>query len=224
MVLLVNYFIDSDTPSTGIYRDTGTTWVQVADETGSVSGFVPYTGATTNVDLGAFNITSNSLIKSGGTSAQILAGDGSVITAGTGITISGGTIASSGGTTPNLQSVTTVGNTTSTGIAVSANGIGIGTTIPTSNRLDIHSASGINATFNGTGTTNSAIQLQSAGTGKWTIQNNYNAAANDFNIYDDATGTNRLSITNAGSIVFTGNLGVTGRILIFNRWYIRKIW
>ena len=37
------------------------------------------------------------MVKSGGTSAQILAADGSVITAGTNITISGGTISASGG-------------------------------------------------------------------------------------------------------------------------------
>lgn len=43
------------------------------------------------------NITSTSFIKSGGTSAQILAADGSNITAGTNITISGGTISSSAG-------------------------------------------------------------------------------------------------------------------------------
>jgi hypothetical protein len=40
-------------------------------------------------------VTGSSLIKSGGTAAQILAADGSVITAGTNITISGGTISSS---------------------------------------------------------------------------------------------------------------------------------
>lgn len=43
------------------------------------------------------SVTAASLIKSGGTSAQILAADGSVITAGTNITISGGTISASGG-------------------------------------------------------------------------------------------------------------------------------
>lgn len=43
------------------------------------------------------SVTASSFIKSGGTSAQILAADGSVITAGTNITISGGTISSSGG-------------------------------------------------------------------------------------------------------------------------------
>ena len=52
---------------------------------------------TTNNATFIANVTASSLIKSGGTSAQILAADGSVITAGTNITISGGTIASSGG-------------------------------------------------------------------------------------------------------------------------------
>jgi hypothetical protein len=42
-------------------------------------------------------VTASSLIKSGGTSSQILAADGSTITAGTNITISGGTISASGG-------------------------------------------------------------------------------------------------------------------------------
>jgi hypothetical protein len=39
---------------------------------------VPYTGATTNVNLGAFNLTAASIIKSGGTSSQFLKADGSV--------------------------------------------------------------------------------------------------------------------------------------------------
>jgi hypothetical protein len=41
-----------------------------------------------------YNVTANQFIKSGGTAAQILAANGSVITAGTGISISGGTISS----------------------------------------------------------------------------------------------------------------------------------
>jgi hypothetical protein len=43
------------------------------------------------------SVTVNTIVKSGGTSAEILAANGSVITAGTNITISGGTISSSGG-------------------------------------------------------------------------------------------------------------------------------
>lgn len=49
------------------------------------------------------DVTANSFIKSGGTSAQILAADGSVITAGTNITISGGVISASGGSTGSLE-------------------------------------------------------------------------------------------------------------------------
>ena len=44
------------------------------------------------------NINANAFVKSGGTSSQILAADGSVITAGTNITITGGQISSVGGT------------------------------------------------------------------------------------------------------------------------------
>lgn len=44
----------------------------------SVSGFVPYTGATADVDLGINDITANSIIKNGGTSSQFLKADGSV--------------------------------------------------------------------------------------------------------------------------------------------------
>jgi hypothetical protein len=141
-------FVDTDNPSTGIYRDTGTTWIQVADETGTIP-------------------------------------------------------------TPTLQTVTTAGNTSNVGIAISANGIGIGTTIPASNRLDVHSASGLQATFNGTGVTNAGVQLQSAGVGKWTIQNNYNSAANDFVLTDVASSVNRLTITNTGVGTLTASLSAT---------------
>lgn len=46
----------------------------------SITGLVPYTGATANVNLGANNITANSFIKAGGTSSQFLKADGSVDT------------------------------------------------------------------------------------------------------------------------------------------------
>jgi hypothetical protein len=44
----------------------------------SLTGYVPYTGATTNVNLGANNITSNSFIKVGGTASQFLKANGTV--------------------------------------------------------------------------------------------------------------------------------------------------
>jgi hypothetical protein len=44
----------------------------------SLTGYVPYTGATTNVNLGANSITANSIIKVGGTSSQFLKANGTV--------------------------------------------------------------------------------------------------------------------------------------------------
>lgn len=44
----------------------------------NLDSFVPYTGATSNVNLGAFSITANSIVKLGGTSSQFLKANGSV--------------------------------------------------------------------------------------------------------------------------------------------------
>lgn len=44
----------------------------------ALTGYVPYTGASSNVNLGVYNLTAASLIKSGGTSSQFLKADGSI--------------------------------------------------------------------------------------------------------------------------------------------------
>jgi hypothetical protein len=62
---------------------------------GSNTATIGNSSITANYFTGSVN--AGSFVKSGGTSAQILAADGSVITAGTNITISGGTISSAGG-------------------------------------------------------------------------------------------------------------------------------
>lgn len=49
--------------------------------TSSLGSYVPYTGATGNVNLGSYSITANSFIKAGGNSTQYLKADGSVSTA-----------------------------------------------------------------------------------------------------------------------------------------------
>jgi hypothetical protein len=49
--------------------------------TSDIAGYVPYTGATSNVNLGSYSITANSFIKVGGNSTQYLKADGSVSTA-----------------------------------------------------------------------------------------------------------------------------------------------
>jgi len=71
---------------------------QVADFGAGGSANITFFGGLSGTSASfSSSVTASSLIKSGGTSAQILAADGSVITAGTNITISGGTISSSGG-------------------------------------------------------------------------------------------------------------------------------
>lgn len=84
----------------GIF-DYNTGFIGIASDYG-VHIFSNKTGSTPVITLtngGAIsadgNITANSFIKSGGTSSQLLAADGSVVTAGTGVTISGGTISAS---------------------------------------------------------------------------------------------------------------------------------
>jgi hypothetical protein len=79
-----------------IIADTTGKAVATKEYVASVAGGVPYTGATSDVNLGVNDIIAEKLIKSGGTSSQILAADGSVITAGNNITITGGQISSVG--------------------------------------------------------------------------------------------------------------------------------
>jgi hypothetical protein len=89
--------------------------------------------------IGTLNATT--LVKSGGTSAQILAADGSVITAGTNITISGGTISSTGaitgsGTTNYVTKFTGASSIGNSLIFDNGTNIGIGLTSP-SYKLDV---------------------------------------------------------------------------------------
>jgi hypothetical protein len=90
--------------------------------------------------------------------------------------------------------------------------LGLGTASP-GQRLDVHSSTGVTAQFNGTGVTNATLQLQNAGTSKWTIGNYYNSGNNDFNIYDNVNTTYRAYFTNTGYAIFPSNviIGSTNR-------------
>jgi hypothetical protein len=143
-----------------------------------------------------------------------------------------------------LASVCANGNTTATGITITANGLstnnlqfnswpqgtimfvtgvnsnvqgdpnltwdntnkrlGLGTLTP-GVPLDIHSAGGTLAQFNGTGANNSFIQFQNAGVGKWRVGNLYNGALNDFTIYNNLTTSTPFKIDNTNYIYFNGS-------------------
>jgi len=175
-------FVDSDNPSTGLYRDTGSAWIQIADQTGSLSGYIQtQTKWITAANQRDFLYSTKRFIVANDDPANA-------------------------GIVPlntlfiNFQNDFTVGT-------VFGGKVGINTNTPSS-FLDIHSATGINATFNGTTTTNSALQFQSAGVGKWNVTNKYNSAANDFAITDVLNNTDRLVIKNTGLATYTGFFNV----------------
>jgi len=103
--------------------------------TGTISSGIWNAGAVTS--SGA--ITGNTIVKSGGTASQILAANGSVLTAGTNITISGGTISASlsgsgiSGTgtvqqVPYFNTATSIAAAANLGIAATSGNVLIGTT------------------------------------------------------------------------------------------------
>jgi hypothetical protein len=220
-------FISTNTGQ--IFEDTGTAWTLVADAGvgGGTLSSVCVNGNTTatGIVITAGGLTANQIIKSGGTAAQILAADGSVITAGTNITISGGTVSSTSTGMAIGGSITsaTAGSVLFAGTSGvlqqdnanffwddTNNRLGIGTALPGSS-LDIH-GSGSMVQLNGTSTNNSYLLFQNAGTGKWRIGNLYNAGANTFEIHDILNGINRLTILNTGATTLNGSLTLTGAL------------
>jgi hypothetical protein len=106
-----------------------------------------------------------------------------------------------------LASVCANGNTTSTGIVITAGNLGINTSSPGA-PLDIH-GTGTNAQFNGTGTNNAYLVFQNAGTSKWRIGNTYNAGANSFDLYNNGTASTALSFNNTtNAAYFPNNVGI----------------
>jgi hypothetical protein len=83
------------------------------------------------------------------------------------------------------------------------NRLGIGTASPGA-PLDIH-GTGTAAQFNGTGTNNAYIQLQSAGVSKWRIGNTYSAGANNYDIYNNTLAANALSFIGSTNVAFFSN-------------------
>jgi hypothetical protein len=86
--------------------------------------------------------------------------------------------------------------------------LGINTATPGA-PLDVH-GTGTAAHFNGTGTNNTYLLFQNAGTGKWQIGNTYSAGANYFRIYDSVNATERLKIENTGSITTGATITASG--------------
>jgi hypothetical protein len=199
---------------------------------------------TTTLDVtggGQFSgsIIALSFIKSGGTSAQILAADGSVITAGTNITISGGTISTTGsgitgsGTTnylPKFTGASSIGNSL---IFDNGTNIGIGLTSP-SYKLDVQdngvsgivdvasfsvtgnggSGRGVGILLGAAGSSNSVQVARLVGYHDLAISS---AVAASFAIQvanSSGTLTERLRVTQAGNLIIGTTTDAGARLLI----------
>jgi Chaperone of endosialidase len=164
-------FISTNTQQ--IFRDEGTGWNLIADAGGGSSNLQQVT-ANGNYTPYGINITSGGLYLLG--------------------SVNGGIFFADGGSGQFTQDATTLfwDNTNKR--------LGLGTATPGA-RLDIHSGTGTNATFNGTGVTNAVTTYQSAGASKWSLGNYVSSAvANDFCIYDNVNTAYRFYIHNTGVI------------------------
>lgn len=99
------------------------------------------------------------------------------------------------------------------------NRLGINTATPGA-PLDIH-ATGTNAQFNGTGTSNAYLAFQNAGANKWRIGNTYNAGANSFDIYNNGLTNTPFSISSTtNAITLASNVTTTGAQFVQNALYV----
>ena len=175
----------------------------------ALTGFVPYTGATASVNLGANSLTATSIIKAGGTNLQYLLADGSVSTGPVLIGFvpyTGATQAVDLGTYNLTVNTISVGKGAGTGI----NNTAIGNSVLISNTTGTYNvAIGFEALkVNTTGGTNIAI---GRGTMPFNTTGSGNTALGYNSMFSNTTGGNNVSIGNG---VMTGNTTGSGNVAI----------
>lgn len=247
-------FISTDTFD--LYRDTGSTWVLLSPSggggisgSGTTNTLPLFTGSTIlgdsaltqqagiSITIGSFatpydfigygNNYANKFIKNGASPNDLLAGDGNVITAGTGITISGGVISSSGGG-GGISGSGSIGQVSYFNGSTSITGdnnffwdslqgfLGIGTFAPIAvvdvngnTPLPLISVNQLNSTFD------SILDFKHAGGNRWRIGTLYNLGLYSFGIYDTLSGVNRFSIYNTGQ-TFIGQDILSSGLFVVN--------
>jgi hypothetical protein len=201
-------FIDSDVPSTGLYRDTGTAWVQIADPGAGTTGTLQQ--VTTNGNTTTVGIISNTVSLP---SWNTVSSDSPYYFGSTAASDFFKIFSAIGPTLDQTEMVFQVGDN---GIAYGNGGerfrfnynnngggtgakdvfivdydlsyfntsLGVNTDTPTA-AFDVHSGVSVIAQLNQTvATNNSLLAFQNNNAGLWRIGNFYNSGANDWGIFD----------------------------------------
>jgi hypothetical protein len=200
-------FIDTDSPSTGLYRDTGAAWVQIADPGAGTTGTLQQ--VTTNG-----NTTTNNVILTAPAKLQIGALYNTLFASGPfllDLTISG----------DDAINFLTDNNATNQGGFLQGGGfftnynIGIKTNTPGAS-LDVHGDQNVLEQLNQTvATNNSLLAFQNAGAGLWRIGNFYNAGANDYGVYDVIGAAQPFTIKKTTGQVLIGTSTVgSGKLVV----------
>ena len=200
-------FIDTDSPSTGLYRDTGAAWVQIADPGAGTTGTLQQ--VTTNG-----NTTTNDVILTAPAKLQIGALYNTLFPSGPfllDLTISG----------DDAINFLTDNNATDQGGFLQGGGfytnynVGIKTNTPNA-ALDVHSdVSGIAHLNQTVLTNNSLLNFQNSGSGLWRIGSFYNAGANDFGIFDVIGSAQPITVKKTTGQVLIGTSTVgSGKLVV----------
>jgi hypothetical protein len=187
-------FISTD--SGQIFEDTGTAWTLVADA--GVGG-----GTLSSVCLNGNTTATGIVITAGGLSSNSITNTG--ITAGSVVYAGTGGLMSQSNSTFFWDSTN--------------NRLGINNASPGA-PLDVH-GTGTQIQVNGTGSNNSYIQFQNAGVSKWRVGNNYNSAANSFDIFNNGLTNTPFSINSStNAITLSANVTTTGIQNVQNGLYL----
>jgi hypothetical protein len=236
-------FIDTDSPSTGLYRDTGAAWVQIADPGAGTTGTlqqVTTNGKTTNqgitITAGGLTLGTNTgdnqtlLNLPANTSLLYRENAGSLY----GFNIGGGdnslflnniegsyyqTLYFGDGITTNIFGISASDDTGATYnpvFVVNQNKrVGINTNTP-GTALDIHNDTNTILQLNQTVATNDTrIAFQNSGSALWRIGNLYNAGANDFEIFDVVGAFQSMTVKKITGQVLIGTTTVgSGKLVV----------